>query len=109
MKDQLLVTDKFSKYLGISPQKVVSEEGKVKVYFSINKIAFIGSYDIISNELSPLALDFGHQRRPVVVQGLKLYLNDQHVEELNRFLLDPLAYLKSLNPALVKKYFTPKK
>lgn len=108
MKDHLLVTDKFSKYFGITPEKVVSEWGDVQVYFQVWDIKFIGTYDIITNELNPIALDFDQKRRPVVVQNFILTLNDNEVDTLNRFLLDPLAYLKNINAALVKKYFPNK-
>jgi hypothetical protein len=35
MKDQVLVTDKFVKYLGITPDKVISNGGDVSVYFTL--------------------------------------------------------------------------
>lgn len=108
MKEHLLVTEKFVKYFNINPEKVTSEEGEVKVHFSIEELKLIGSYDIINNELHPIAIDFGKNRRPVIVQGLKLIFRDDQTAELNAFLLNPLEYLRNLNPALVKKYFPDK-
>jgi hypothetical protein len=35
MKDQVLVTDKFLKYLGITPDNVVSNGGAISVYFTV--------------------------------------------------------------------------
>ncbi len=58
MKEHLLVSDKFIKYFSSTPEKVVSEEGEIKVYFTIENIKFIGTYDIIKSELNPIAIDF---------------------------------------------------
>lgn len=108
MKEHLLVSDKFIKYFSSTPEKVVSEEGEIKVYFTIENIKFIGTYDIIKSELNPIAIDFWTERRPVIIQNLSLIFRDDQVSNLNAFLLDPIKYLEDMNPALVKKYF-PKK
>lgn len=36
MKEHLLVSEKFSKYLGITPNEIYSEGGSVKVNFKID-------------------------------------------------------------------------
>lgn len=105
MKEHLLVADKFSKYLDIIPEKVISEWWTVKVYFAVGELHFIGTYDLVKNVLRPIAIDFGTKRRPVVVQDFELVFRDDKAETLNSFLLDPLAFLRELNAALVEKYF----
>ena len=105
MKDQVLVTDKFVKYLGITPDKVISNGGDVSVYFTLWGIKFIGVYDIVSSEIKPLSLDFWTVRRPVIVQKFSLLLREDQVDTLNRFVLDPISVLRQHNKALVQKYF----
>lgn len=105
MKDQVLVTDKFVKYLGITPDKVISNGGDVSVYFTLWGIKFIGVYDIVSSEIKPLSLDFWTVRRPVIVQKFSLLLREDQVDTLNRFVLNPLSVLRQHNKALVQKYF----
>lgn len=60
---------------------------------------------MVTSRLAPISLDFGVARKPVIVQKMELILDDQHLEELNAFLLSPVNYLKKINPNLVKRYF----
>ncbi len=108
MKEHLLVSEKFSKYLGIAPDEVYSEGGSVKVNFKVDWISFIGTYNLSKSELKPIALDFWATRRPIIVQGLAFSLKDEQLEEISIFMFNPLEYLKKLNPALVKRYFPEK-
>ena len=71
----------------------------------MGELHFIGTYDLVKNVLRPIAIDFGTKRRPVVVQDFELVFRDDKAETLNSFLLDPLAFLRELNAALVEKYF----
>ena len=50
-------------------------------------------------------MDFGEIRRPVIVQRLAFDLNEKSRDIINAFLLDPIEYLKKLNPRLVEVYF----
>ena len=105
MKEQLLVNDKFMKYFSKAPKKVEVSWGSVKIYFQVEGIDFIWGYDVVTSRLAPISLDFGVARKPVIVQKMELILDDQHLEELNAFLLGPVNYLKKINPNLVKRYF----
>ncbi|MDO4713133.1 MAG: hypothetical protein Q4B28_00205 [bacterium] len=105
LKEQLLVNDKFVKYFKQAPKKVDIVGGVVKVYFTLQDINFIGTYDIATHRLAPIALDFGTVRSPVIIQKMELYLMDSAIEELNRFVLAPVKYLEALNANLVKRYF----
>lgn len=108
MKDYLLVSEKFSKYLGITPNEIYSEGGSVKVNFNIDWISFIGTYNLSNSELKPIALDLWTTHRPIIVQNLAFSLKDEQIEELSIFVFNPLEYLKKLNSALVKRYFPEK-
>ena len=105
MKEQLLVNDKFMKYFSKAPKKVEVSWGSVRIYFEVEGINFIGGYDVITNRLAPISLDFWAVRKPIIIQKMELNLDDQHRDELNAFLLNPINYVQKINPNLVKKYF----
>lgn len=105
MKEQLLVNDKFMKYFSKAPKKVEVSWGSVRIYFEVEGINFIGGYDVITNRLAPISLDFWAARKPIIIQKMELNLDDQHRDDLNAFLLNPINYVQKINPNLVKKYF----
>ena len=105
MKEQLLVNDKFMKYFSKAPKKVEVSWGSVRIYFEVEGINFIGGYDVITNRLAPISLDFWAARKPIIIQKMELNLDDQHRDDLNTFLLNPINYVQKINPNLVKKYF----
>lgn len=105
MKEQLLVNDKFMKYFSKAPKKVEVSWGSVRIYFEVEGINFIGGYDVITNRLAPISLDFWSARKPIIIQKMELNLDDQHRDDLNAFLLNPINYVQKINPNLVKKYF----
>ena len=105
MKEQLLVNDKFMKYFSKAPKKVEVSWGSVRIYFEVEGINFIGGYDVITNRLAPISLDFWAARKPIIIQKMEFNLDDQHRDELNAFLLNPINYVQKINPNLVKKYF----
>ena len=104
MKEQLLVNDKFMKYFSKAPKKVEVSWGSVRIYFEVEGINFIGGYDVVTNRLAPISLDFWAVRKPIIIQKMELNLDDQHRDELNAFLLNPINYVQKINPNLVKKY-----
>ena len=105
MKEQLLVNDKFIKYFSKAPKKVEVSWGSVRIYFEVEGINFIGGYDVVTNRLAPISLDFWAARKPIIIQKMELNLDDQHRDDLNAFLLNPINYIQKINPNLVKKYF----
>lgn len=104
-KEQILVNDAFVKYFKQKPKKVDVLWGNIKIYFRVKEIDFIGQYDLATNRLSQISLDFGEVRRPVIVQRLSFDLSEKTVDPINTFLLDPILYLRKLNPRLVEVYF----
>ena len=105
MKEQLLVNDKFMKYFSKAPKKVEVSWGSVRIYFEVEGINFIGGYDVVTNRLAPISLDFWAARKPIIIQKMELNLDDEHRDDLNAFLLNPINYIQKINPNLVKKYF----
>ena len=105
MKEQLLVNDKFMKYFSKAPKKVEVSWGSIRIYFEVEGINFIGGYDVVTNRLAPISLDFWAARKPIIIQKMELNLDDQHRDDLNAFLLNPINYVQKINPNLVKKYF----
>ena len=104
-KEQILVNDAFVKYFKQKPKKVDVVGSSIRIYFRVKDIDFIGQYDLATNRLSQISLDFGEIRRPVIVQRLVFDLNEKSRDIINAFLLDPIEYLKKLNPRLVEVYF----
>ena len=105
MKEQLLVNDKFMKYFSKAPKKVEVSWGSVRIYFEVEGTNFIGGYDVVTNRLAPISLDFWAARKPIIIQKMELNLDDDHRDELNALLLNPIHYVQKINPNLVKKYF----
>lgn len=104
-KEQILVNDAFVKYFKQKPKKVDVVGSSIRIYFRVKDIDFIGQYDLATNRLSQISLDFGEIRRPVIVQRLIFDLDEKSRDIINAFLLDPIGYLKKLNPRLVEAYF----
>ena len=104
-KEQILVNDVFVKYFKQKPKKVDVVGSSIRIYFRVKDIDFIGQYDLANNRLNQISLDFGEIRRPVIVQRLIFDLNEKSRDIINAFLLDPIGYLKKLNPRLVEVYF----
>lgn len=106
MKEQLLVNDKFVSYFKQTPKKVEIEWWVVKVFFVVNGIDFIGTYDVTTSRLAPIAIDFGKLRSPLIIQRLEFMFNDTDLDPINQFLLDPVSSISKINPNLAKRYFT---
>ena len=100
-----MVNDVFVKYFKQKPKKVDVVGSSIRIYFRVKDIDFIGQYDLATNRLSQISLDFGEIRRPVIVQRLIFDLDEKSRDIINAFLLDPIGYLKKLNPRLVEAYF----
>jgi hypothetical protein len=109
MKDYVLINDSFTKYLWFEPTNMWLEKWELKVSFAAWGIKFIGTYDVVNNTIKPISIDFWEKRRPVIVQWFALILAEDQQETLNTFLLNPLEYLRKLNPELVKRYFDDEK
>lgn len=105
LKEQLLVNDRFNKYLQIKPTKVDIKGWEVKVFFEIKDIKFIGNYDVTTDILTPIALNFEQARSPLIIEKFELIFKEDQQEKLTHFILDPIEYLKTINKKLVEKYF----
>lgn len=107
LKDYLAVSEVINKYLGDIP--ITTENWEIKINFSLWGVDFIWTYDILTHEINPIAINLWKDRRPVTVRGFSIVLDDEHLEELNEIKSDAKEYLKKINPALVEKYFTKNK
>ena len=102
LKEYLAISEVIKKYLWDQAQ-IEPENGAVKVTFNAHWQKFTAMYDSVSRELNPISLVLSN--RTIIVQWLKLVLNDANAREIKDFLEDPIAQLKKLNPALVERYF----
>lgn len=104
-KDQILVNDSFVKYFKQKPKKVEVNWASIKIYFTVKEIDFIGQYDLATNRLNQISLDFWTVRKPLIVQRLSFEFNEKSVDQINAFLLDPIEYMRKINAKLVEVYF----
>lgn len=102
LKDYLTISEVIKKYLW-EEAKIEPENGAVRVLFNAHWQNFSAIYDSVSHELNPISLVLTN--RTIIVQWLKLVLNDANSREISNFLDDPIAELQKLNPALVERYF----
>ena len=102
LKEYLAISEVIKKYLW-EEAKIEPENGAVKVSFNAHWQNFSAIYDSVSHELNPISLVLTN--RTIIVQWLKLVLNDANSREISNFLDDPIAELQKLNPALVERYF----
>ena len=68
----------------------------IKIYFSIKEIDFIGQYDLATNRLSQISLDFGEVRKPIIVQRLDFDLNELLVQHLRKLQLTQKCFHQNL-------------
>ena len=102
LKEYLAISEVIKKYLWDQAQ-IEPENGAVKVSFNANGQGFTAMYDSVSRELNPISLVLPN--RTIIIQWLKLVLNDANARDINNFLENPIAHLQKLNPALVERYF----
>ncbi len=102
LKEYLAISEVIKKYLWDQVQ-IEPENGAVKVSFDAHWQKFTAIYDSVSRELNPISLVLSN--RTIIIQWLKLVLNDANAREIKDFLEEPIAHLNKLNPALVERYF----
>jgi hypothetical protein len=103
LKEYRWITETIERYLW-KAAKIDVDNGVITVSFSAGWVNFSANYDSVNKELNPISILISW-RRPIIVQGLKLSLNENNVKGIKDFLDDPISKLNEINPALVEKYF----
>ena len=104
LKEYRSISETIQKYLWDRAQ-IQPENGSIKVLFSAGGTEFSANYDSVNQELNPIAIELKSPKKTIIVQWLKLTLQDDYIQELDNFLQDPISELEKINPALVEKYF----
>ncbi|NOZ44710.1 MAG: hypothetical protein GXP45_06290 [bacterium] len=105
MDASLLIIEKFQKYFNIKPTEIYQEKGIIRVKFSINNIAFKTIYNTKESSIDGLLFDEVYDyNSEIAVKNFSISLDDEHKTTINSFVLDPLGYIKSINPNAYQAY-----
>lgn len=106
----VVAIDDFKDFLGIVVTDIGEQEWKAAVEFEINNINFIGIYDTNSKKLWPLFVEKEWAERDEInFRNFSLYLIPENQNEINRFLIETVQYLKEIDAYLVNKYIINEK
>ena len=101
----IIAIDDFKKFLWIVVTDIWERNWKAAVEFEVNNIQFIWIYDTNSKKLWPLFVEKEWAARDEInFRNFSLYLTIQNQNEINRFLIETVQYLKEVDEYLVNKY-----
>lgn len=103
--DAVVAIDDFRNFLWIVVKDIWEKDGKAAVEFEINNIKFVWIYDTNSKKLWPLFVEKDWAERDEInFRNFALYLTSENQNEINRFLIETVQYLKEIDSYLVNKY-----
>ena len=103
----VVAIDDFKNFLWIVVTDIWEQEWKAAVEFEINNIKFVWIYDTNSKKLWPLFVEKEWAARDEIkFRNFSLYLIPENQNEINRFLIETVQYLKEVDAYLVNKYIT---
>jgi len=110
----IITLEDFEKYLSIIPSDIVEWQNKIIAEFSVNNIKFICNYNIENKKIWPLYFKYDISnsiskntqitKEDLAINDFELYLDETHQNDINEFLIDPLKYIKTINPNAVNNY-----
>lgn len=101
----VVAIDDFKNFLWIIVKDIWEKDGKAAVEFEINNIKFVWIYDTNSKKLWPLFVEKEWAERDEInFRNFALYLTPENQNEINRFLIETIQYLKEIDTYLVNKY-----
>lgn len=83
---------------------IAEENGKIAAEFELNNIDFIGIYDPTTKKLWPLFLQKPNDKYGLNFKNFSLYLTPENQNEINRFIIETIQYLKWVDEKLVNIY-----
>lgn len=108
--DAVIAIDDFKNFLWIIITDIWERQWKAAVEFEINNIQFVWIYDTSTKELWPLFVEKEWINRDEInFRNFSLYLIPENQNEINRFLIETVQYLKEVDEYLVNKYITNEK
>lgn len=110
----IIAISDFRKFLWVVPSDIAESNWKIAAEFKLNEIDFIWIYNSDTKKLWPLYFKWSSENKNEnVFKNFSLTLKEEYQNDINRFILETIDYLKELNPGLVNKFidenFTIKK
>lgn len=110
----IITVEDFEKYLNIIPDDMAEWNNKIITEFKINGISFIWNYNITSKKLWPINFKYNEKnseykentinKENLQINNFELYLTQDNQNQINEFSIDPIAYIKNINPQSVQNY-----
>lgn len=101
----IIAIDDFKNYLWVDVKDIAEQNGRIAAEFTINKIDFIWIYDTNTKKLWPIFLKQTDENdEEIKFNTFSLYLTQENQNEINRFLIETIQYLKGIDATLVNKY-----
>lgn len=101
----IVVFENIQKYLGIKANDIADKDGTVLVDISLGGINFIVNYVLESNILGPWYFkDILVNGKPYVIQNFNLFLDDNHQNAIDTFVIDPLTAIKKADTTARQNY-----
>ncbi len=112
--DIIITIEDFKKHLNTIPKDIVEWSNKIILEFSIQWVNFIGTYNTETKKLWTISFKYNERNNEVEwnkidkynfeIKNFELYLKEDNQNEINRFLINPIEFLKENNPTVVSNY-----
>lgn len=101
----IVVFEKIQKYLGIKANDIADKNWTILVDISLGGINFIVNYVLKNNTLGPWYFkDILTNNKPYPIQNLNLVLDDEHQNNINSFVIDPLTAIQNADLTAWQNY-----
>ena len=100
----IITIEDFEKFLGTIPNDIAEWIDQIIVEFSIQDIKFIGNYNITSKKIWPLYFQQNNNQTDLIIKNFELYLTKENQNQINEFIIDPLKYIKKIDPTSITQY-----
>jgi hypothetical protein len=100
--EQIKISDTFTKFFGLQPTRIAprAQKGKYSLDFSVQEFQFVAQYDANYSRIDGFIIK---GQVPVLIK-YSLELTDANLQEIRRFVLDPLAELTKKDRVGVEDY-----
>lgn len=114
----LITIEDFEKYLWTIPNDIVEWNNKIITEFEIQWTTFIWNYNITSKKMWPLYFKYNKsseeaeenevKKEDLEIKGFELYLTQNNQNKINEFIINPIKYIKTVDPLVILYYDTVK-
>ena len=110
----IIAIEDFERHLLTTPKDIAELNWKFLIEFEIKNIEFIWSYDIESKTLWKLYFKYNEEnntdensnitKEDLNIKNFEMLLKEENQNEINKFLVNPLIYINSIDPNIVNNY-----